>query len=54
MFKVKFTPQDTKDLEKLLKDLQRRVIRKIEFFSKVENPLINLTPSTHRLRAGDY
>ena len=60
MFKVKFTPAGTKDLKKLPKDLQRRVIRKIDFFSKVRTPLllskplVNLPPSIHRFRVGDY
>lgn len=60
MFKVKFTPQGTKDFKKLPKNLQRRLIKKIEFFSKLEDPfvfskpLVNLPPSTHRFRVGDY
>lgn len=60
MFDVKFTPKGTKDLERLPKDLQGRIIKKLTFFSNQENPLmfskplVNLPPSTHRFRVGDY
>jgi len=60
MFEVKFTPKGAKDLEKLPKELQKRIIKKIQFFALSENPLhfskplIKLPPSTHRFRVGDY
>ena len=60
MFEVKFTPKGAKDLEKLSKDLQKRVIKKLEFFTSLEDPilfskpLVNLPPNTHRFRVGDY
>lgn len=60
MFNVKFTPQGQKDLEKLTKDIQARVIKKIKFFASQQDlstfskPLINLPPATHRFRVGDY
>lgn len=60
MFNVKFTPKGQKDLEKLSRDIQKRIIQKLEFFSKQENPivfskpLLDLPPSTHRFRVGDY
>lgn len=60
MFNVKFTPQGQKDLEKLTKDIQIRIIKKIKFFalqqnlSKFSKPLVNLPPATHRFRVGDY
>lgn len=60
MFDVKFTVNGHKDLKKLPKDLQKRVIKKIQFFAQQENPLVfskplvNLPPVTHRFRVGDY
>lgn len=60
MFNVKFTPKGAEDLEKLSKDIQRRVIKKLQFFATQKNPLlfskplINLPPATHRFRVGDY
>lgn len=60
MFNVKFTPSGQKDLEKLTKDIQKRIIKKIEFFAaqqdllKFSKPLVNLPPATHRFRVGDY
>lgn len=60
MFDVKFTPKGAKDLSKLPKELQERVIKKIKFFASSENPLafskslVNLPPATHRFRVGDY
>ena len=60
MFDVKFTPKGSRDLEKLHADLQKRIIKKIEFYAKQDQPLIfskplvNLPPATHRFRVGDY
>lgn len=60
MFNVKVTPKGAEDLEKLSKDIQRRVIKKLQFFATQENPLlfskplVNLPPATHRFRVGDY
>lgn len=60
MFNVKFTPKGQKDLEKLPRDIQKRIIQKLEFFSNQENPiafskpLLDLPPATHRFRVGDY
>lgn len=60
MHKVKFTPKGANDLEKLPSQLQKRIIKKLEFFAKQSNPLefskplVNLPPSTHRFRVGDY
>lgn len=60
MFDVKFTPRGKQDLEKLPKDIQQRVIKKLQFFSAQSNPLffskplVNLPPATHRFRIGDY
>ena len=60
MFKIEFTPQGERDLKKLPKDIQERIIRKLQFFAQHENPLafskplVNLPPATHRFRVGDY
>lgn len=60
MFNVKFTPKGQKDLEKLPRDIQKRIIQKLEFFSNQENPiafskpLLDLPPATHRFRVGNY
>ena len=60
MLNVVFTPQGKKDLVKLPKDIQQRIIKKIKFFASVDNPLsfakllANLPPLTHRFRVGDY
>lgn len=60
MFDIKFTPRGAKDLQKLPKDLQERIIKKLTFFANQENPLIfstslvNLPPATHRFRVGNY
>lgn len=60
MYSLLFTPHGQKDLEKLSRDLQRRILKKIEFFASQDNPvsfakpLGNLPPTTHRFRIGDY
>ena len=60
MFDVKFTPSGKKDLEKLSKDIQLRIVKKIKFFASQKHPLnfakplVNLPPSTHRFRVGNY
>lgn len=60
MFDVKFTPNGEKDLNKLPRDIQRRIVKKLQFFSSQENPLafskplVNLPPATHRFRVGNY
>lgn len=58
MSDVKFTLKGKKDLEKLPKEIQLRIIRKIKFFASQNDPLIfsqpltNLPPTTHRFRVG--
>jgi len=60
MFNLLFTPHGQKDLEKLSRDLQKRILTKIEFFASQENPIFfakplgNLPQTTHRFRVGDY
>lgn len=60
MSAVKFTPAGAQDLEKLPKDIQKRVLKKIDFFASqpdplvFASPLVKLPPTTHRFRVGDY
>ncbi len=60
MFDIKFTPRGKKDFEKLPRDIQRRIIGKLQFFSSQPDPrmfskaLVNFPPATHRFRVGDY
>lgn len=60
MFKLEFTPKGQKDLERLPKNIQIKVIKKLELYSKqidplaFAKPLVNLPPTTHRFRIGDY
>lgn len=60
MFNVVFSTKGNKNLKKLPKDIQKRILAKIIYYSQQEDPvafakpLINLPPLTHRFRVGDY
>jgi mRNA interferase RelE/StbE len=60
MHLVKFTDQAVNDLEKLPKDIQKRIIKKLEFFASSTNPLqlasilTNFELGSYRFRIGDY
>jgi len=60
MFDINFSEHAKKDLDKLPKDIQKRIVKKLQFFSSQLNPiilskpLVNLPPATHRFRVGDY
>ncbi len=60
MLKIEFTVKGTRDFKKLPRDLQKRLLKKLEFFASQEDPilfskpLVNLPPATHRFRVGDY
>ena len=60
MYEVVLTPQSKKDLTRLSKDIQVRIVKKLKYFSSNNNPLIfskpliNFPPSTHRFRVGNY
>ena len=60
MVNIVFTPKGNKDLAKLPKEIQKRIVKKIAFFSTQENPisyakpLVNLPPLIHRFRIGNY
>ena len=60
MLQIKFTPHGQKDLIALPKDIQNRIVEKLEFYSAqpvpltFAKPLYRLPPSTHRFRIGPY
>ena len=60
MVSVVFSPRGNKDLKKLPKNIQKRILKKIVFFStqtdpiSFAKPLVNLPPLTYRFRVGDY
>lgn len=60
MFQVKFKASADKKLSKLPKDIQIRIINKLEFFIQSANPLLyaeiltNSKLGTYRFRVGDY
>lgn len=60
MIPYNFTKSAIKDLLSLPKDAQKRIIEKLEFYLRNENPLIfakklvGLPHSTFRFRADDY
>ncbi len=60
MFDIQFSTHAKKDLAKLPKPLQKRIIQKLTFFAGQEDPLLfaktltNFSPLTHRFRVGDY
>ena len=60
MIEIQFTKQGIKDLKKLPLSIQKRIGKKLTFFSAQQDPLvfskplINLPPATHRFRIGDY
>lgn len=60
MYEIVFTPQSQKELTLLLRDEQKRILKKLNYFSQTESPLyfskplVNFPPSTHRFRVGNY
>jgi len=60
MYNSTFTSRAERDLRRLPKDIQKRIIRKLESYALHENPLslskplVNLPPATHRFRVGPY
>ena len=53
-------PNAFKELNKLSKDTQKRIIRKLDYFTQSDNPLvfaealINFELGSYRYRVGDY
>ena len=60
MYEIVFTPQSQKELCLLMQAEQKRILKKLNFFSQSESPLyfskplVNFPPSTHRFRVGNY
>jgi len=60
MLQYKFTPQAFKHLKKLPKDIQKRILKKLDFYSKQKDPLvfadflIDSRLGRYRYRVGDY
>lgn len=60
MYSYEFKPQAIRDLKKLSKDIQVRIIKKLDYFVSTENPLvfadhlINYELGSYRFRVGDY
>lgn len=60
MYQIQFTDPAKKRFKKLPKDIQIRLVNKLEFFLSQEDPLIyaevltNPKVGTYRFRVGDY
>lgn len=60
MYAIQFTPRGERDFRSLPKEVQKRIDKKLKDNTNLNNPLIrakpliNLPPSTHRFRVGDY
>jgi mRNA interferase RelE/StbE len=55
-----FKPTALRDLKKLPKEVQKRILRKLDFYFKSDNPFLfakslkDKTLGTYRFRIGDY
>jgi len=60
MYSYEFKPQAVRDLKKLPKDIQKRIIKKLDYFVSFDNPLVfadhlvNFEIGSYRFRIGDY
>lgn len=60
MFSYGFKPSAVKELKKLPTDIQKRIIKKLNFFTSNDDPLIfadalvNSDLGSYRFRIGDY
>ena len=60
MYNYIFKPQALKDLKKLPKNIQKRIIKKLDFYCSTFNPLsfadslIDFEIGQYRFRIGDY
>lgn len=60
MYTYEFKAQAIRDLKKLPKSIQKRIIRKLDFYISHQNPLsfadhlINFEIGQYRFRIGDY
>ncbi len=60
MFSYAFKPHAVKELKKLPKDIQKRIINKLDYYIGSDNPLVfadtlvNFDIGQYRFRIGDY
>jgi mRNA interferase RelE/StbE len=60
MYSYEFKPQAIRDFKKLPKNIQIRIIKKLDYFVSSEDPLIfadhliNYELGSYRFRVGDY
>lgn len=60
MYSYEFKPQAVRDLKKLSREMQKRIIKKLDYFVSAEDPLffadhlINYELGSYRFRIGDY
>jgi len=60
MYSYEFKQQAIRDLKKLPKDIQKKIIKKLDYFISAENPLsfadklIHFEIGSFRFRIGDY
>lgn len=60
MYSYEFKRQAIRDLKKLPKDIQKKIIKKLDFFMSADNPLrfadrlIHFEIGSFRFRIGDY
>ncbi|OGM76536.1 hypothetical protein A2188_02875 [Candidatus Woesebacteria bacterium RIFOXYA1_FULL_43_9] len=60
MYRYAFREQALKDIKKLPKDVQIRILKKLDYFVSTDNPLqfadrlINFEIGTYRYRIGNY
>ena len=60
MYQIVFTPRGERELRAFPRDIQQRILRKLEWLSRQDQPLhfakplVNLPPATHRFRISTY
>lgn len=60
MFRYEFTPKSRKQFRKLDKQVQFRIIEKLDYFCSTQDPLVHADPifdkelGEYRFRMGDY
>ena len=60
MYTYELKPQAVKELKKLPKDIQKKIIKKLDYFISTDNPLsfadklIHFEIGSFRFRIGDY
>lgn len=60
MLQIVFTPRGERELRALPRDIQQRILRKLQWLSQqaqplhFAKPLVNLPPATHRFRITTY